>query len=205
MRAAERCAVVSLAALLSTGAGGAAPSVTVTRDGGRLDVEAQATPLSDVLDAVARELGASVEYEGTPPRFPVTLTLRGRTPAEAVLSLLDGTGVDFAVQLDDSGQGVVRLLVQSGGPGTSRARAQPARPAPAQRAPVEVPTPPPGPEFAQPFDPGADAAEDTQEELPPGPLTAPTPRPGRPRPAPLLFPQPLLPEVPTPTPEPERD
>lgn len=211
-RGAERRLGAALAALLLTGAGAAPASVTVSRDGDRLDVEAQATPLSEVLDAVAAELGASVEYEGEPPRFPVTLALQDRTPAEAVLSLLDGTGVNYALQLDASGQGVVRLLIQAAS-GSRPARAQPARPTPTRRPPAQIPTPPRVPEFPQPFDPAADreGADEAPPEDPqapdtgtPRPLTFPTPRPGRPAPAPLLFPEPLLPAAPTPTPPPQQ-
>lgn len=213
-RAAERGLGAVLAALLLSGAGAAPSSVTVTREGDRLDLEAQATPLSEVLDALAAELGVSVEYEGTPPRLPVTLALQDRTPAEAVLSLLDGTGVDYALQLDASGQGVVRLLIQApSGSRPARAAPQRPRPTPTRRA-APMPTPPPVPEFPQPFDPAADPDQQQQDGEPsagadpsegmPRPLTFPTPRPGRPAPAPLLFPEPLLPATPTPTPPPEQ-
>jgi len=207
---AERGLVAALAGLILTAA--AAPSVTVSRQGDRLDVAAQAMPLSEVIDAVAEKLGVPVEYEGAPPGIPVTLTLRDRTPAEAILSLLDGTGVDFALQFDASGQGVVRLLVHtSKEAGAARASRSPG-PTPGRRPTRPTLTPPPVPEFPQPFDPALDPdeesdLEDDDETAGPAPsaLTAPTPRPGRPVAAPLLFPGPLVPAAPTPTPPPQQD
>jgi hypothetical protein len=202
---AERPLLGALAALLF--AAGAAPSVVVSRDGNHLDVEARAAPIADVLDAITAQLGIAVEYEGTPPRDPVTLTLRGRTPAEAVLSVLDGQDVDYALQLDASGTGVTRLLIQSAASAPPRARPTPAR------RPPPAPTPPPVPEFSEPFDPAAkldegDPDAEPEEVDPDAPEPPPerppaAVRPGRPSPAPLLFPSPLNPATPTPTPPPQ--
>jgi hypothetical protein len=210
-RLAERLRASALAALLvATGAGAAAaPTVLVSRDGDGLGVEAQGAPLSEVLDAIGRELGVQVEYEGGPPQNPVTLKLVGRTPAEAVLALLDGTGVSYAIQLDTTGQGVSRLLIQTAAAGV-RSRPAPRRPT---RSASPIPTPPPIPEFAEPFDPAQaieEADEEDPEEEPPPPLP-PTQQPrqspfrtGRPSPSPLLFPNPLTSPAPTPTPPPQR-
>jgi hypothetical protein len=200
----------ALAALL-VGAG-AGPSVVVSRLGDHLDVEAKNAAVAEVLDAVAAAIGIEIEYEGAPPRQPLTLTLRGRTAAEAVLSVLDGQPVDYALQLDASGHGVARLLIQAAGSAPRQSRPAP----PVRRAPTSAPTPPPLPEFVQPFDPGTETDEEPVEDepadqgepaagpaLPPGIPRFPTNRPGRPAPAPLLFPGPLNPVAPTPTPPPQ--
>jgi hypothetical protein len=100
--------------------------------GGRVDVRATAAPLSEVLDRLSAQTGMKVE--GPRERQLVTATLVGRTPAEAVLGILDGLGVNYALILDPTGKQVQTLLisgaapVSSGGPSASPAPAAAARP-----------------------------------------------------------------------------
>lgn len=108
--------------------------VEVTVTGDRLDVTAAQAPVSEVLDGLARKTRMKVVYEGPVPRTPVTLELRGRTPAQAVLDVLEGLGLSYALVLDVSGTEVETLMIV--GTGALTASAGPVRPArSAQREP----------------------------------------------------------------------
>jgi hypothetical protein len=79
---------------------------------GRVSVRVTAAPLSEVLDRLARQTGMKVVYDGAPPRTLV----RGRqvedvTVAEAVVDVLEGLGVSYALRLDATGLKVDTLLV----------------------------------------------------------------------------------------------
>ena len=54
-----------------------------------LDVDGTTITRLQVLDRLARQTGMKVVYEGPAPRQLVTVSLKGRTPAEAVLSVLE--------------------------------------------------------------------------------------------------------------------
>lgn len=85
--------------------------VEVTASGDRLDVTAAEAPVSEVLDGLARKTRMKVVYEGPVPRTPVTLEIRGRTPAQAVLDVLEGLGLSYALALDASGTQVETLMI----------------------------------------------------------------------------------------------
>lgn len=92
--------------------GGAAQHVELT---------ARAAPLTEVLDRLGRQIGMKVVYEGASPRQLVTVSLQGRSPIEAVLALLDGQGVNFALLSDPTGTRVESLLVAGSAPATAAA------------------------------------------------------------------------------------
>ena len=174
--------------MLAVGAASAAAEVAVKVSGGTVDLTATAAPLSEVLDRLARQTGMRVVYEGAAPRQIVTLTLKGRTPAETVLSVLEGLGVNFALVADPTGVRVQTLVV-AGAASASAAASSPAstRPAPASRRPFG---PPPGstPETVEPaFEEGDDEAmaeEAAFPGLPPGAeITDPSGVPMAPDPA----------------------
>jgi hypothetical protein len=122
----------ALALLLSTPL---QAGVEVTATGGRLDVTAAQAPVSEVLDGLARKTRMKVVYEGPVPRTPVTVQLRGRTPAQAVLGVLEGLGLNYALVLDVSGTEVETLMIVGTG-----APDAPAAPVPAaQNLRREVP------------------------------------------------------------------
>jgi hypothetical protein len=134
-------------------AGHAAAEVRLQVRGARLDLTATAAPLTDVLDRLARQVGMKVQYDGPAPRQLVTLTLRDRTPSEAVLSVLEGLGVNFALVWDPSGA-QLQTLVIAGSAGTTTAAAGQNRPPvePAPRRTFGPPNPPgdaPEPGFEQ--------------------------------------------------------
>jgi hypothetical protein len=158
---------------LSLLAAPAAAEVAVRLADGQVELVARTAPLSEVLDRLARQTGMKVVYEGPAPRQLVTVTLRGRSPAETVLSLLEGLGLNFALVADPAGSRVQTLLVA----GTASASTTPAsttaaaRPAPGPRRPFG---PPPGasPETVDPaFEEEADleeAEDPALSGLPPG-------------------------------------
>jgi len=124
--------------------GGAAPHV---------ELMAQAAPLAEVLDRLARQIGMKVVYEGASPRQLVTVSLQGRSPIETVLGLLDGQGVNFALLSDPTGTRAETLLVAGTAPATASSGASPA----GARA---TPTP----AFRRPFGPPPGSSPDTIDE-----------------------------------------
>jgi hypothetical protein len=89
--------------------------VEITASDGRVDVSAAQAPLSDVLDGLARKTRMKVVYDGATPRTPVTVDLRRRTPAEAVIGVLEGQGVNYMLALDVSGTQVETLMIVGAG------------------------------------------------------------------------------------------
>lgn len=117
----------------------AAAEVNVAVNDGRVDLSARSAPLADVLDRLARQIAMEVTYEGAPPRNLVTAALQSATPAQAVLSVLEGLGLNYAIQLDRTGRQVRTLLLitRTGGP-VKTPGAHP-EPAPALRPPAPPP------------------------------------------------------------------
>jgi hypothetical protein len=174
----------------------AAAEVDLKSANGRLDLKVTAAPLSEVLDRLAKQTGMKVTYEGAPVRQPVTLTLLGRTPAEAVLGVLDGLGLNYALRMDMSGTRVEALLIAGTAAVTSGSPTLPSMPntAPALRPPA---TPAPEPDEEP-------EAEETEPPEPPRKPGAP-PQPGQPpnpNPAagtgPVGVPKPNMPTFPGP-------
>lgn len=148
--------------LLTLVAAPATADIDVRTAAGRVDVHVSAAPLSEILDRLSRQTGMKVVYEGALPRQLVTATLDGRTPAEAVLAVLEGLGLNYAVVMDVSGQHIDTLLLAgAAAPTTASAQAVPARPA----APVVVPPPVPVPEIvAEEIVEEPEVAEATEDE-----------------------------------------
>lgn len=97
-------------------AASARAAVEVTATGDRVDVTVARVPLSEVLDDLARRTRMKVVYEGAVPRTPVTVDLRGRTPVDAVLGVLDGLGLNYALVLDLTGTKVETLMIVGSAP-----------------------------------------------------------------------------------------
>jgi hypothetical protein len=122
----------------------AAVQVRVSPDN-RVDVQATNAPLSEILDGMARQLKIKIVYEGPPPRQLLTVDLKGRTPAEAFLAIVDGQGLAYAVAMDKSGTRVESLLMAGGNnapsanAGPPRAPARPERPVRESVVPEEPP------------------------------------------------------------------
>ena len=117
-------------------AGPLSAEVQVALRDGRVDVAARGAPLSEVLERLAQQTHMEVTYDGAPPRQLVTASVQSATPAEAVLSVLEGLGVNYALQLDATGRDVKTLLLIA--PKTGAAPPRPGAAVPA----VRVPPPP---------------------------------------------------------------
>ena len=134
--------------------------VLVRVSGAQVDVTATAAPLADVLDRLARQTGMKIVYEGPAPRQLVTLALHARSPAETVLAVLEGQGLNFALVANPTGGGVATLIL-AGAPSaspsssSSSSSASPGQPAGGSRRDGRF-SPPPG---ASP-----DAMEPAEEE-----------------------------------------
>jgi hypothetical protein len=150
--------------------------VTVRVAQGRVDLTATAAPLADVLERLARQTGMKVVYEGPAPRQLVTVSLHGRTPAETVLAVFEGLGLNYALVADPSGASVQTLMVAGASTtGTASSASSPAAGSPAVRPNVRRSFgPPPGssPEATEPaFDEGDEQADPSELDftgLPPG-------------------------------------
>ena len=136
-----RAALPALVALALAVPGGArASEVRVQVTGGSVELAVTAAPVAEVLDRLARQTGMKVVYEGAAPRQLVTVSLKGRTPAEAVLSVLEGLGVNFALVADTTGARVQTLVVA--GTASASAASSPSRPARPAPAGIDRPMPP---------------------------------------------------------------
>ena len=155
--------------LLLLAAGTASAEVVLRVADGKVDVQATAAPLSDVLDRLARQTGMKVVYEGPVPRPLVSLSLERRTPVEALLGILEGLGLNYALQLDATGTRV-QTLVMTGAASPSSSFRAPSAPAPVQRP---VPPPVSAPDAVD------DASEEPEEDdSPPQPAPQLVPPPG---------------------------
>jgi hypothetical protein len=189
--------VPAVAALLLLASAPARPgTVEVRSTEAGLDVRADAAPLADILERISRQTGMKVVYDGTPMRSPVTATVERASAAEAVLSLLEGQGVSYALIMDPTGTKVETLMLVAPSAG-GVARSAPAAPG-RRQAPLRLPEPPvEEPEVEEPVavqeEPAPDAqpgAEDPGAELPGSQAT--------PYPVSPFAPQPVLPFGPAP-------
>ena len=148
--------------------------VDVQYKGGYVDVRATAAPLAEVLDRLARATGMKIVQQGVTPSMLLSLSLQGRTPAEAVFGVLEGLGLNYAFVLDASGNRIETLVLAgstAGRPATATTTPAPP-PTPVQRYVPQPQAPPPA---AGP-DEGDDAAEEDQgEEAAPDEDEAPAP------------------------------
>lgn len=159
----------------------AANTVRVSVKGGKVDVDANRAPLAAILGALAEKTGMAVVYEGRVPRPFLTLSLHDRTPAEAVLEVLEGQGLTYAASLDPSGTRVAKLLILGRGSSPAQTAGVSGRAAlPVPREPPEVepePSPVP-PQEAPPTSLPALPAAIPRSAFPmPTPLSLPTPTP----------------------------
>jgi len=99
--------------LLVPGAASAGVEDDVRSVGGRVDIRVTTTPLADVLDRLSRATGMKVVYDGPRPGQLVSVSVEQKTPVEAVLGLLEGSGVSFALQADPSGNRCDTLFIMS--------------------------------------------------------------------------------------------
>jgi hypothetical protein len=159
----RKAALFAVAVVLAARHGSAQTEVRVAGD--KVELRATAAPLSEVLDRLARQTGMKVTYDGPPPRARLNLTLSGVTPAQAVVSVLEGQGLNYAMRMDPTATRVESLMLVAG---TGSA------PAP---APALAPRPDPGPRNIE-----REPEPPETEDEPPSEVQAPPPderRPGR--------------------------
>ena len=152
--------LLALPLAVSLAAPAAAEDVAIRlRDDGRVDVRAKGAPLVSVLDRLANQTGMTVTYQGPPPRRTVSLEVYGANHFQAVMEVLDGLGVDYAVTTDAAGTRVLSLVV-AGPTRSADAHQDPVDPSPlpADSTEPDPPALPTLPAPTDPADPGTDPA-----------------------------------------------
>jgi hypothetical protein len=98
---------------------------------GRMAIEAANASVAEILDRVSKHTGMKVIYDGTPPAQTIKVSLTERSPADAVLGVLEGRGLSFAVIMNPAGTQIQTLLVS-----TIKPRIQPRTFVPEEGPPV---------------------------------------------------------------------
>jgi hypothetical protein len=109
MRGALWTFVLAAAMLPSVGAA----DVQVKLREGRMAIEATNASVADVLDHISKHTGMKVIYDGAPPTQNIKVSLTERSPADAVLGVLEGRGLSFAVIMNPAGTQIQTLLVST--------------------------------------------------------------------------------------------
>jgi hypothetical protein len=112
-----------LIALLLLPASQGPPELAVQAEGGRVTVRARLVPLKEVLERISLETGVEVVYNGPEPSPLVTVALEDQPEREALPRLLEGLGLNHALQMDASGNRVEILIINEAfgsGPATAR-------------------------------------------------------------------------------------
>jgi hypothetical protein len=124
--------IFALAVALAVGV--SAEGSEVLASPGGVTIRTEATPVSQVLDQLAKEAGIRIIYDGPPPRDLVTVDRHSRTLAEAIPALLEGLGLSYVLKMDASGTEVETLfLAGRAALGTTVAAASPASSSRAER------------------------------------------------------------------------
>ncbi len=105
------------------------------REDGRVDVRVRAAPLTAVLDRLGSQTGMKVTYGKPLPRRVVSLAVSGSDHAQAVLELLEGVGVDYAVTTNSEGTRILSVVV------ADRVEPGPSSPGDAKQGEESAPTP----------------------------------------------------------------
>lgn len=157
--------------------------VEVQMAGERVTLRAVSAPVAEVLERLARTTGMRVLYDGPVPRQMLTATFSAREPAEAVLSVLEGLGLNYALVMDPSGTRVDQLLIM----GAAAAAAPSARNGPPAVPPTARRGVPQDDEDTEEMmnaveqevmdQQGQDDVADQEEDMTPQPTAAPPPEP----------------------------
>lgn len=170
--------------------------------GDRVSVRAVSAPVAEILERLARTTGMRVVYDGPVPRQVLTATLEGYAPAAAVLSVLEGLGLNYALVMDPSGARVDQLLILgAAAPGPASPRSTP----PVARRGVPNPEPESPEQLLEALQNEPESEESDPDELDeliaqPAP-EQPPPGPAGPRP-PEYPSSSFTPRLPLPTPAP---
>jgi hypothetical protein len=182
--------------------------VEITTAGDRLSVTAVRVPVAEVLDGLARNTRMKVVYEGATPRTLVSVDLRAQTPAQAVLGVLEGLGLNFALILDPSGTHVETLMIVGAasaggstgtGAGPAHSRGEQGSRASFDNAEMADDDEPPAADIATPSDPHEVPREPPKPSpLPIGPINPTTAYPNSPFAPPAKPPAPAASPAPSP-------
>jgi len=88
-----------------------AAEVEIRQSGDRVSLMAVSAPAAEILDRLARHTGMRIVYDAQPPRQLITTRLEQRTAAEAVLGIMEGLGLNYALVMDSAGTQVEQLLI----------------------------------------------------------------------------------------------
>jgi hypothetical protein len=179
-----------------------AEPIEVRLDDEALTVQTNGAPLASVLERIKQATGIELVFEGPPPRQLIRAQLRRSTIAAAIVDLMQGQSLSYAIQLDETGKKPLKMIIF-----TNVARAAPSA---SSRRPFRPAPPRPEPDFEEP--PEMEFPED--EPPPPEGMVAPEPPEGRksmpeepeemedaPPPGKTLSPFAVVPFAPTPKPE----
>ena len=126
-RAFARLAAATVASLATASSLFAQP-VTVTHDGGLLNVSCTNATLSDIFETIGREAGVELTLEDEVKTKRLTADLTDVPVAMAVQQLLEGAGVNYVIMMNPADWGRVgRIYVGAGGGGPARSAAPAAR------------------------------------------------------------------------------
>lgn len=102
---------ILLAACLGVLASPLAGEVEIRQSGDRVSLLAVSAPAAEILERLARQTGMRIVYDAQPPRQLITTRLEQRTTAEAVLGIMEGLGLNYALVMDSAGTQVDQLLI----------------------------------------------------------------------------------------------
>lgn len=157
-----------------------AEAIEVRLEQDAVDIRTNGAPLASVLERIKQATGVDLVFEGPPPRQLIRAQLRRPTIAMAIMDLMQGQNLSYAMQLDETGRKPLKLIVftnvSRAAPSSSRpARSQRAMPEPDFEEPPEMeltegepplePPPPEGVAGAEPPDP-QDLNPDEAQDIP---------------------------------------
>jgi hypothetical protein len=111
--------------------------ISIQIRGERIDIQADNTPLVQILNGVAWEAKMKIVYDAPPPQDPVTVNIKNATLSQAITDLLHGHGLIYVAKMDASGSRVDTLVLTSGNPGELHIEGE--APPPEPEVPVEMP------------------------------------------------------------------
>jgi hypothetical protein len=181
----------------------ASDRIEIQTGSGWVSITADEAPLVEVLQRLAGAVGMKLVYGGTPPVRPVSVALVRQPASDAVIALLSGQGIDFALRRDGTEATAFTLFVAGATEGASPLPDAVAAPNAADPAPAEEEVDEPENPIDLPeVDPIAETASEPPEEPVPAPRPAasPTPLPDLPRWSTVPAPPPPVAESPVPVP-----
>jgi hypothetical protein len=130
--------VLALTVVFSFLARAAQPApIVIQIRGERIDIQADNTPLVQILNGVAWEAKMKIVYDAPPPQDPVTVNIKNATLSQAITDLLHGHGLIYVAKMDAAGTRVDTLVLTSGAPGDVQINNEP--PPPEPEVPMDQP------------------------------------------------------------------